>query len=231
MLETLRSIFRLDADATWVDILEHSETLARAHNGSTGEKICGIADGPVGSDGETLALAAAEEELRQAEMEWEQLEEKLAVQTAHNMRLRDILQKQQGLLDMTARQMESQHEEIKRQTDRVSELERIEARQQALVRDLESRLSAHQEELSSKEEALAATMAESATHQREVAEQRALTDQLQRELEQERLDAKQEIEQLRSETKRYRDEAREIVNTFTKQEELVDRLKAQLETH
>jgi len=158
-------------------------------------------------------------------------EEKLTAQTAHNVRLRDILQKQQGLLDMTSRQLESQHEEIKKQTDKVGELEAREGSQQVVVSEFERRAIAHQQELLEKEEALAATITECQRHQQEAELQKAANEHLCIQTDQQRYDDQEEMEQLRTDTKRYRDDAKEILNAFTKQEEHVERLKQQLQTH
>lgn len=103
-LQTLRATLRLGPEATWADLLEHAEALADGHLGS--------------NDGATAGTLAD-----QADQEREALEEKVEAQQAHISRLRELLQKQQKLLDMTAGQIHDQHQKEKKQGEELQTLE------------------------------------------------------------------------------------------------------------
>lgn len=102
-MQTLRSILRLDATASWADVLEAVESLAR--NPSR-----------VGA-----SLGKPEEE--EVELEKEQLEDRLEASEEQCSRLSDLLQRQQKLLDLTASQMADHFQESQRQAEHVSGLE------------------------------------------------------------------------------------------------------------
>mmetsp|Transcript_78048 Transcript_78048/g.181013 ORF Transcript_78048/g.181013 Transcript_78048/m.181013 type:complete len:426 (-) Transcript_78048:242-1519(-) len=165
-LETLRSVLRLGADATWADIIERSEMLAQA--------------GGDGTYGNSLAPT-----LTDAELEREQLEENLEAQTAYNARLRELLQKQQQLLDMTAQldwkdaseraetllvERDTLHKQLQQQQDNM-------VRQERVIREQAQRIASVEAELEHGQELLAAATAE---QQRERAEVRELVDALAR---------------------------------------------------
>jgi len=109
-LQTLRSVLRLGAEATWADVLEHAEALGNSHY-SSGHATPG-------------ARAVTDAEAEQAELERESLEENLSDKTGQIARLRELLQKQQRLLDLTAGQIQEQHQQSKKQAEQhaISEL-------------------------------------------------------------------------------------------------------------
>jgi len=112
MLQTLRSILRLNNDASWVDMLERAEALAEGS-----DKFDNLLD-----TSDTIPCSTGDFEMDEAEAERELLEEKLEAQTVQLARLRELLHRQQKLLDMTADQIHNLHQENKRQAEQITEL-------------------------------------------------------------------------------------------------------------
>lgn len=220
-LETLRSILQLCADATWADILERTEALAQ--RGSSG-----------GDDALDNSLPASE-----AELERERLEENLEAQSAYNARLRGLLQKQQQLLDMTAQQLVSQQEQGRAQggasaargrRDAAVQAEAAPAegqilrercrkqsdalvQQETLLCEQKQRIAALEAELRQEREALSAGVAEQQQCRAEAERQRA------------------QAERRRAEAERQRAEVRELAEALAQRDDLVERLRAQLQVH
>jgi len=113
-LQTLRAALGLDAEATWADLLEHVEALGKGHLPSN------------------QSLPEVDAEAEDAELEREQLEDKVEAQSGHITRLRELLQKQQRLLDMTAGQIHDQHQQGKLETEKVLASEQLQERQQEI---------------------------------------------------------------------------------------------------
>jgi len=223
-LQALRAIFGLGASATWADLLERGEELAELVRGSGGGSLGGgtrvycrrhsakwARFEPVGHDqlppvpapaatddgaeAEATADCGAWPPISLAEVEREQLEEKCEAQSAHILRLRELLQKQQRLLDMTASQIaeESQKSQTQAameaamvaQEARVAEycvqvenLRSEAARQSELVVDLEEKLRTQAERLAKLEADLAARASECRRSRSEVDRQRARVKEL-----------------------------------------------------
>lgn len=116
-LQTLRAALRLSADASWADVMEQAEALGNAHYPSS-----------LAASGSRAMVTDAEAE--QAEMEREAMEDKLESQSCHITRLRELLQKQQRLLDMTAGQIQEQHQQSKRQAEQAAAIEQHQSKEQ-----------------------------------------------------------------------------------------------------
>lgn len=119
-LQTLCSTLGLDSGAGWADILEGCETLAL--------KKCGVPE-------------VGEEALWQAEKDIEQLEEKVEDQTEYIAHLRELLQKQQGLLDMTTQQFESHDRRDHEQAEKILAYETRDVSMQETMASQECRIA------------------------------------------------------------------------------------------
>eukprot|EP00927_Polykrikos_kofoidii_P074687 TRINITY_DN7070_c0_g1_i1.p1 TRINITY_DN7070_c0_g1~~TRINITY_DN7070_c0_g1_i1.p1 ORF type:complete len:568 (-),score=94.87 TRINITY_DN7070_c0_g1_i1:98-1732(-) len=187
--QSVRAIFRLGADATWSDIMERSEALFRQRESATdrisprsiASEDTGV-EGPRGLRDTEVEVIAAREETRQADLECERLEEKLEAQAVHIVKLRELLQKQQRLLDVTAQQIEGQDEHRRRQASDMSELEARESQHRKLVADHESRASALIEECRMLQEELERRCTQVARQEQELRMQSERIRQLEAEL-------------------------------------------------
>lgn len=219
-LEVLRAIFRLGADATWADLLEHGEALAQAHTSSAGAVQPDVED--------------AAEELRQAELECQRLEDELESQAAHIARLRRLLHKQQELLDMTAQQLE----ESQQQAERVVALEEQAASQRESLRAREDRIAAlsmqcdglrgelrRQHEATALQEAQVCSQASSiAALEAELARKDEALVSREAECERRRTDGDQDAGRARA-------RIRELTESLSQRDDLAERLRAQLEVY
>lgn len=133
MLQTLRSIFRLGNDATWVDMLERAEALAEGNDAQCNNSV---------PSGAASRYRVGDFELDEAEVEREHLEERLEAQILQVARLRELLHRQQRLLDMTAEQIAELHQQNKQQAEEIADLktqeEETSARMSALQEESES---------------------------------------------------------------------------------------------
>mmetsp|Transcript_91647 Transcript_91647/g.259578 ORF Transcript_91647/g.259578 Transcript_91647/m.259578 type:complete len:383 (-) Transcript_91647:90-1238(-) len=214
-LETLRSILKLGINTTWADILEHVEALA-LQSGDGGAAV-------------GIPLLVSD-----AELERDRLQESLEAQTAYSARLRELLQKQQVLLDMTAQQLEGQHDQDQPGEEQHPSPSRKDA---ALVDECEAlrcRVQEQQDALASQEGVIcgqARRIAEAEAElrrERDAAAARA-AEERQRQTEAERQRAEQE--RLRGGLERQRAEIKELVGSVADRDELVERLRVQLQVH
>merc|ERR1711972_771530 len=74
-------------------------------------------------------------------------------------------------------------------------------------------------------------MGECERYKSELEQQTAANERLRVDAEQQRCEAAEEIEQFQKETKKHQDDAKELYEAFKKQEDLVERLRAQVETY
>lgn len=213
-LETFRSILRLGCDTTWADLLEAAEALAERGLGAAG----GLAHS-------SIPLTASE-----ADLERERLEENLEAQTAYNARLREILQKQQQLLDMTAQQLESQQEQGKAQEMWALAQERREAEQR--VEQIEGECEALQEQLAHQQEAM---VQQEMLISRQARRLKELEEELERSHAQLATRAaegrQQQAEEQCAWCSRQLAEVRDLAERLAQQEDLVERLRAQLQVY
>jgi hypothetical protein len=154
-LQTLRATLRLHAEATWADVLEHTEALV--------EHGVPLSQAP-GADGEARRMSDVEEE---ADAEKEMLEEKLEAHSSHIVRLRELLHRQQKLLDMTAHQISDQHQQSKRQADHITELEQVELSYEELTshyEQLQQEAQTEREKVKTLEEQLTAEVQRRIAH-------------------------------------------------------------------
>lgn len=191
-IEALRSILQLGVDATWADVLERTQALAEG---------CFV-DGLVANGGTD-----------EAARECEQLEEKVEEQRGHICRLRELLQKQQCLLDMTAKQitgheqqLEEQQERMSQKDMRIEELSRQVQQEKELSQQRVERQLEAERQLCLREQALAAREAELKKSKADVDKQKAEAD-------------------------RQRAQNKELVATIAEHEIHVDRMRAQLQVH
>jgi hypothetical protein len=191
-LQTLRATLRLGPEATWADLLEHAEALADGHLG--------------GNDGATAD---------QADQEREALEEKVEAQQAHISRLRELLQKQQKLLDMTAGQIHDQHQKEKKQGEELQTLEQQSKSAQEIAQAQAAKidaLTAHTEKLTKELQVQRGTCAH-------------LEAQLQAEAQQHRDDAARDAANFRREA----DKTEELQQLLASRDADVKRAKADYE--
>jgi len=224
-LQTLRSILVLKADMGWADILEHIEELAAsARVGSLME------------DGSPMDPSELRhEELRQAEEDIESLEEKVGSQAAFITRLRELLQKQQGLLDMTTDQFERQHERNELQANRIADLEARDVRhqetmacQECRIADLSMQCERLQAELDGHEQLAEKHAAELRGHTSYIAELEA--QRATQEVKFEEILSRQRTEAEVS-AKNHQEELLSLEKKLSQQMELVERLTDQLQVH
>jgi len=145
-LQTMRAILGLSHVSTWGDIVEQTESLVQRARSS----------GQAFDDPEIVAdaVASAREEAWQADLECERLEEKLTAEVQRTQQLRDILQKQQHLLDMTAGQIERQNQDQKQRDEAFSALEVKEQQQRTNMIDQEERIGLLMDELATYQQEL-----------------------------------------------------------------------------
>lgn len=137
-LQTLRSIFRLSSTASWVDLLERAEALAEGS-----DKLDTLTD----TSSTIPCSTAADFEMEEARVEREILEEKLEAQTVQLAKLRELLQKQQKLLDMTADQIHSLHQDNRQQATQIAELKQEQEETRSRESALQEKTQRLQEEV------------------------------------------------------------------------------------
>eukprot|EP00927_Polykrikos_kofoidii_P074689 TRINITY_DN7070_c0_g1_i3.p1 TRINITY_DN7070_c0_g1~~TRINITY_DN7070_c0_g1_i3.p1 ORF type:complete len:575 (-),score=102.85 TRINITY_DN7070_c0_g1_i3:98-1738(-) len=252
---SVRAIFRLGGDATWSDIMERSEALFRQCESATdrmsprsmASEDTGV-EAPRGLRDAEVEVIAAREETRQADLECERLEEKLEAQAAHIVRLRELLQKQQRLLDVTAQQIEGQDEHRRRQADDLSQLDAQESKHRKLVADHESRESALIEECGKLQEELERRCTQVARQEQELRMQSERMRQLEAELQKTRealsasdaqcLEWKSEADRHAAEADRQKKESEkqyaesiELTEKLCVQAEHIEKMRADMQVH
>lgn len=237
-LLTLASLLHVGPGATWADVVEAAEVVAER-----AEETSQVADG-----GRELAdtVAVAREDARQADLECERLEDKLESQSGHVNRFRELIQKQQQLLDMSAEQISSLELQTRNQAQELSELragegdlrqncvaqgERIDALMEEVAsvhNELERQCDANrrlEKSLRSRDEAVSRLEAELKTTRE------ALSGSLEEcrsgvaKGEQYRAEAAGQ----RSECERYQQEKNELVEKLLREKEHVEKMRSQLQ--
>lgn len=235
-LQTLRSFLRLGADASWADVLEHVEALADCRSGPNTPR--GLTAAQVSANEAQLER----EEKLEAELERDQLEDKLEAQASHITRLRELLQKQQRLLDMTAGQIADQHQQSKTQAEQITHMEQKEQEIRAAQAAKIEALTAHCERLqlqAHEKHELATQLDEQFRNQAHETRQNSLLEEARINEQAERIQELQEQLAIRdSECKRSRADVdrqklviKELTDSLAKQNEAHDQMRDQLQVY
>eukprot|EP00929_Paragymnodinium_shiwhaense_P115258 TRINITY_DN84003_c0_g1_i1.p1 TRINITY_DN84003_c0_g1~~TRINITY_DN84003_c0_g1_i1.p1 ORF type:complete len:533 (+),score=138.09 TRINITY_DN84003_c0_g1_i1:52-1599(+) len=263
-LQTLQAVLRIPVGCTWADVVEKVDALAheeqakagrsRAHSSedrrrSQDDKSRG--DGsPAADDQEDVdpELALAREETRQADMECERLEEQLEAQSARVAQLRELLRKQQRLLDLTALQIENQDAQSQRQGEALADLEAKEAVLLNEVANKDRQIAAMLEERSHLQEDISQRTETTRKQEQELREKAARLVQLEEELRitrweltasednsqhqrQEIERQAQELERLRLDSERRREEGSELSHKYSLECQHTEHLRGQLQVY